>query len=283
MSGNIRGLQVQGVRRGQPVPTPVRSSQSLSAGEYTLVARRQGSLPLQQSQHPPQLSHALPLSTQRASHSLQYRQASSTLRELIGSSSSSSYANAPMTVPPTPSQHGTNPNGQVNQTASSRTLQGGNQHGYSRSTRSSGTAAEPSKPADEKRPADLVSIHVCDEARGINKDFECNRRILLAEMKSALIHPQLVYALEHASICSLSLSHRYQKTLLRLYVRVTFMTPHSLPFRLQILPSVLAESRGIQGRGYRHRCSLRRENFRVAGIIQRARSDRSYRLTQFLL
>jgi hypothetical protein len=31
--------------------------------------------------------------------------------------------------------------------------------------------------------SDRIVIHVCDEARGINRDFPCDRKVLLAEMR----------------------------------------------------------------------------------------------------
>jgi hypothetical protein len=48
-------------------------------------------------------------------------------------------------------------------------------------TRDSSTSGSKSKKSDDRD--DAIVIHVCDEARKVNKDFKCSKRLLLTEMK----------------------------------------------------------------------------------------------------
>ncbi|CAM9777974.1 unnamed protein product [Scytosiphon promiscuus] len=59
---------------------------------------------------------------------------------------------------------------------------GGGSRGRDESGRVAASAAERMTAASESS-GDIVKIHVCDESRGITRDFPCERRLLLREMK----------------------------------------------------------------------------------------------------
>lgn len=49
--------------------------------------------------------------------------------------------------------------------------------------------------------SETIIIHVCDEARGVNRDFPCDRKTLLAEMRSELCVKLCVCVFLSCSIC----------------------------------------------------------------------------------